>query len=111
MVLIREYLDHSGASPFANWFNRLDPQAAAKVTTGLARVEQGNLSNVKGVGRGVLECRINFGPGYRIYLDGTARASSFYSLAARSNASNRTSKRLRRDGVITPDARRSVEWR
>jgi putative addiction module killer protein len=67
-MLIQEYLDVEGGSPFANWFNRLDPQAAAKVTTALARMEQGNLSNVKSVGGGVLECRINFGPGYRIYF-------------------------------------------
>ena len=42
--------------------------AAAKVTVALARVEQGNLSNVKGVGEGVLECRIDWGPGYRVYF-------------------------------------------
>jgi putative addiction module killer protein len=34
----------------------------------LARIEQGNLSNVKGVGAGVLEFRIDFGPGYRVYF-------------------------------------------
>jgi putative addiction module killer protein len=31
-------------------------------------MRQGNLSNVKGVGEGVLEYRIDWGPGYRIYL-------------------------------------------
>ena len=37
-------------------------------------MEAGNLSNVRGVGRGVLEYRIDFGPGYRVYFgrDGDA---------------------------------------
>jgi putative addiction module killer protein len=38
------------------------------VATALERVADGNLSNVKGVGGGVLEYRIEFGPGYRIYF-------------------------------------------
>ena len=36
--------------------------------TVIDRMEQGNLSNTKGVGRGVLEYRMDFGPGYRIYF-------------------------------------------
>ena len=67
-VEIREYLDDSGHSPFGRWFDGLDSTAAAKVTTALARVEQGNFSNVKGVGAGVFEYRIDFGPGYRVYF-------------------------------------------
>lgn len=63
-----EYLDQSGASPFARWFGRLDPVAAAKVTTALYRMQQGNFSSVKPVGQAVSEYRIDFGPGYRIYF-------------------------------------------
>ncbi len=74
MIEVREYIDAEGRSPYARWFNRLNIQAAAKVATALVRMERGNLSNTKGVGGGVFECRINFGPGYRVYLgkDGDA---------------------------------------
>jgi putative addiction module killer protein len=68
MVTIKEYLDPSGRSPFGRWFAGLNAPAAAKVTTALVRIEQGNFSNTKGVGAGVLESRIDFGPGYRIYF-------------------------------------------
>jgi putative addiction module killer protein len=57
-----------GSSPFARWFSALDAQAAAKVATALYRLEQGNFSNVKSVGKGVSEYKIDFGPGYRIYF-------------------------------------------
>ena len=63
-----EYLQPDGSSPFARWFRRLDAAAAAKVTTALYRMEQGNLSNAKSVGQGVQETRIDFGPGYRVYF-------------------------------------------
>jgi len=63
-----DYLGSDGSSPFARWFARLDAVAGAKVTTALYRMEQGNLSNVKPVGQGVAEYRIDFGPGYRIYI-------------------------------------------
>jgi putative addiction module killer protein len=65
---VREYLTLEGESPFRAWFDDLDAQAAAKVTIALARIGQGNLSNVKGVGASVFEYRVNFGPGYRVYF-------------------------------------------
>ena len=68
MVDIRYYVAASGEEPFADWFAGLDTVASAKIARALARMEQGNLSNVKGVGEGVLEYRIDFGPGYRIYF-------------------------------------------
>lgn len=68
MVDVREYVDRQGNCPFAFWFENLNEVAAAKVTMAVARLGQGNFSNVKGVGSGVLEYRIDFGPGYRIYF-------------------------------------------
>ena len=68
VIEIREYIDDRGRSLFGRWFDGLDAGAAVRVRTALARMEAGNLSNVRGVGRGVLECRINVGPGYRVYF-------------------------------------------
>ena len=42
--------------------------AAAKFTAAVYRLTQGNFSNVKGVGAGVFERKIDFGPGYRVYF-------------------------------------------
>jgi len=67
-IKVVEYLDARGQSPFARWFDDLNAEAAARVTTALYRMGQGNFSNVKGVGGGVFEYRIDFGSGYRIYF-------------------------------------------
>jgi putative addiction module killer protein len=65
---LRYYLTAGGESPFEGWFNDLDAAAAAKVSVALVRLGQGNTSNAKGVGEGVLEYRIDWGPGYRVYF-------------------------------------------
>lgn len=65
---IREYLGLDGCHRFADGFDRLNSDAAWRVTTALYRLGLGNFSNVKGVGSGVFECRIDFGPGYRVYF-------------------------------------------
>jgi putative addiction module killer protein len=68
MIEVREYLDRNGSSAYKLWFDRLNAQAAAKVATALTRLSLGNMSNVRGVGSGVFELRIDFGPGYRVYF-------------------------------------------
>ncbi len=64
---VEELLLEDGSSPYAGWFANLDPVAAAKVTVAKLRMEQGNLSNVEWFS-GIGEYKIDFGPGYRIYL-------------------------------------------
>jgi len=68
MLEIRYYIAAGGVQPFAAWFAELDPIARGKIARSIARLEQGNFSNVKSVGEGVLEYRIDFGPGYRVYF-------------------------------------------
>jgi putative addiction module killer protein len=68
VIRIREYIDPIGRSAFAKWFDRLNAPAAARVSTALVRMEQGNLSNAKGIGQGISELIIDYGPGYRVYF-------------------------------------------
>ena len=73
IIRVEEYVRADDSNPYRTWFDNLDVQAAAKVTTALLRLELGNLSNVKWFD-GIGEYRIDWGPGYRIYLakDGDA---------------------------------------
>ena len=63
------YQTSAGARPFPDWLEGLnDRQARARVDARLARVIAGNLGDVRPVGAGVLEMRIDWGPGYRVYV-------------------------------------------
>ena len=68
MIELLEYRDERGRSPFGRWLTRLDRYAAARIAIALERMAEGNFGDVKSVGEGVLERRITFGPGYRIYF-------------------------------------------
>lgn len=65
---IREYINAAGRAPFARWFDQLEADAAAKVSIALTRMQQGNFADSAGIGAGVFEYRIHYGPGYRIYF-------------------------------------------
>lgn len=68
MAVAKQYADANGKSPCEEWFLDLHAPSAARVTSAIIRMEQGNFGNAKGVGLGVFECRLDFGPGYRIYF-------------------------------------------
>ena len=67
-MIVQEYICEDGSCSFRSWFDGLDPQASAKVATAILRLELGNVSNVKWIGGGLGEYRIDWGPGYRLYL-------------------------------------------
>jgi putative addiction module killer protein len=64
---VLELLLDDGLSPYAQWFDGLAPDIAAKVATAKYRMQQGNLSSVEWF-RGIGEYKINYGAGWRIYL-------------------------------------------
>jgi putative addiction module killer protein len=63
-----EHVNAAGVSPFARWREKLDATARARITLAVFRLEAGNFSAAKGVGAGVFELRLDFGPGYRVYF-------------------------------------------
>lgn len=66
---LRRYVTDDGRVPFGEWMEGLpDMKARAVIAKRLTRVALGNFGDQKGVGDGVRELRIDFGPGYRVYF-------------------------------------------
>ena len=54
---------------FANWLEKLrDGRARARINARIRRLSIGNPGDTKSVGGGVMEMRIDYGPGYRVYF-------------------------------------------
>ena len=66
---ILHYQTSTGEEPFVRWLSNLnDRQARVRIDARLSRLRVGNLGDVRSVGNGVLELRIDWGPGYRVYF-------------------------------------------
>jgi putative addiction module killer protein len=69
MIHIRIYTDRQGHAPFEYWLEALpDRLARAKIRARLACVQAGNFGDCKALREGVMELRVDHGPGYRVYL-------------------------------------------
>jgi putative addiction module killer protein len=65
---IQIYRADTGAEPYGDWLRALpDRHAKARIVVRVGRMASGNMGDVKPVGQGVWEARIDCGPGYRIY--------------------------------------------
>lgn len=53
---------------FRAWIHNLrDDKAVTRIAARIRRLEQGNPGDAKSLGSGLLEMRVNYGPGYRVY--------------------------------------------
>lgn len=69
MVPIRFYKTTSGCEPFFEWLEKLkDKSTQRRILQRLERIEEGNWGDCKSLGDGIIELRMFFGPGYRVYL-------------------------------------------
>ncbi len=66
---LRIYVREDCRAPFSEWLALLqDNRTRAKIRVRLDRLSLGNLGDCHGVGEGVQELRIDYGPGYRVYF-------------------------------------------
>jgi putative addiction module killer protein len=68
MIPLREFHKDDGRSPFGDWYDELDRRVALKVVSYLNRMSSGNFGQCKSLRGGLHECRIDQGPGYRVYF-------------------------------------------
>jgi putative addiction module killer protein len=69
MTEVRRFVTATGVDVFGQWLLGLnDERARAKINIRIARMAAGNFGDSKAVGNGVVELRIDYGPGYRVYF-------------------------------------------
>ncbi len=68
-IEIRAYQDTAGCKPYADWLESLtDNKTKARIVARVNRIAAGNFGDCKPLRDGVQELKIDFGPGYRVYL-------------------------------------------
>ena len=93
---VEVYESDSGASPFDDWMlNLKDPVGKAAIDAKVALLRRGSLGNYRDVGYGLIELKVNVGPGYRVYLADDGR-HSLILFAGRKNTQKQDIKAAKR---------------
>jgi putative addiction module killer protein len=93
---VEVYETSSGIAPFDNWVRDLkDPIGKAAIDAKIALLRRGSLGNHREVGDGLIELKINVGPGYRVYVADDGR-NSLILLAGKKNTQKQDIKAAQR---------------
>lgn len=88
-IELRRYVTAQGISPISEWLRELgDARLRARIEVRLKRIGTGLLGDWRAVGQGIIEFRLDIGPGYRIYA-GRHGARLIVLLAAGAKATQR----------------------
>lgn len=69
MKRVAKHRTAEGREPFSDWFEKLEWTTQGRIHGMIVRVAcGGSKKNVKSVGSGVFEIKVDFGPGYRVYF-------------------------------------------
>lgn len=99
-ISIHYFIDSSGRSPYHVWYERLgDEKTRQVIDARMARLRSGNLGDCKSVGSGVLELRIDYGPGFRIYFGKMEEQLILLLIGGSKKLSRKTSSRHKVIGV------------
>lgn len=66
--ILERYVAPEGQEPYTEWLNKIrDKLTKARIINGVTKMENGNFGVSESVGAGVIELKLDFGPGYRVY--------------------------------------------
>lgn len=86
---VRVYESASRAVPFDDWMRNLkDARGKAAIDAKVALLRRGSLGSHRNIGDGLIELKVNVGPGYRIYLADDGR-NCIILIAGRKNTQMR----------------------
>lgn len=95
---------------FVRWFRKLnDRRATVRIAMRLERLRDGNFGDVRPVGEGVGELRIDYGPGYRVYL--TRHGMELVILLSGGDKSSQSADIARAKEIAKEDRKQWREWR
>ena len=93
---VEVYESPSGSAPFDDWMRSLkDSVGKAAIDARVALLRRGSLGNYRDVGDGLIELKINVGPGYRVYIADDGR-NSLILLAGKKNTQKQDIKAAKR---------------